>query len=178
MAQLRITKKFAADLKLTRLPEPLTTTQILDDWYIDVIRANRKKVAMITHGESKLTFFLPYADVGGAKSISKCIPVLINEFLTANDFENHTKDVEKIFSPEPVYCKTVNKSVLSHMKNMKLYLESTIGRQLYLYDEINWEDVTEEMHNYLLSYNRKDYYKPIEIMYSILDPDSFKLRKY
>ncbi len=47
MPQFRLTQKFAKDLRITNLEDPQDTVSIFDDWVIDVIRVQRKKVAMM-----------------------------------------------------------------------------------------------------------------------------------
>jgi hypothetical protein len=87
MAQFRLTKKFAADIKVSKLESPALQTTRFDDWFIDVIRVQRKKVAMATHAKSLLTFLLPYKQVGGAKSVPNCITVSLKKFLNENDLD-------------------------------------------------------------------------------------------
>ena len=60
--------------------KPDACNQPYDNWFIDVIRAHRKKIAMIRHAHSLLTFLIPYAEVGDTKAIPDSIPVLINQF--------------------------------------------------------------------------------------------------
>ena len=64
MVQFRLTKKFATDIRVTQLTSPCDVTLILDDWFIDVIRVKRKKVAIATHAKSLITFLLPYEQAG------------------------------------------------------------------------------------------------------------------
>lgn len=80
MSQFRLTKKFAADLNITQFSSPCLVTSIFDDWFIDMMRVHRKKVAIATHATSLLTFLLPYQDIGGAKSVPDCIGVLLGIF--------------------------------------------------------------------------------------------------
>ena len=70
MPQFRFTQKFAADCKIKQLHEPTSTIHPLDDWFIDRLIINRKKIAIITHGKSTFTFFIPYAEAGGAKQMT------------------------------------------------------------------------------------------------------------
>ena len=54
MPQLRLTQKFAKDLRISNLEEPQNAVSIFDDWVIDIIRVQRKKVAMMVHGRFEL----------------------------------------------------------------------------------------------------------------------------
>jgi hypothetical protein len=66
MPQLRLTQKFAKDIKVESLIEPPPISKLLDDWAIDRIIIMRKKIAIITHVKSLLTFFVSYNEIGGA----------------------------------------------------------------------------------------------------------------
>ena len=106
MAQFRLTKKFATDLKVNKLASPALQTTRFDDWFIDVIRVQRKKVAIATHAKSLLTFLLPYEQVGGAKSVPGCIAASLKKFLNENDLDANVGQVDEIFLDPPVFCKT------------------------------------------------------------------------
>ena len=64
MPQFRLTKKYADDYRLKTLLNPQEVLHPLDDWFIDVMRIKRKKIAIATHAKSTFTFFIPYAEVG------------------------------------------------------------------------------------------------------------------
>lgn len=85
MPQFRLTQKYAKDCRISALSDPQPVNHPLDDWFIDVIRVNRKKIAMATHAQSTFTLFIPYAEVGGAAAIPDCIGNLLKEFLYHHD---------------------------------------------------------------------------------------------
>ena len=87
--QYRLTKKFAVDCRIESLSTPCNTMSPLDDWFIDVFRVNRKKIAMVTHAISTYTFFVPYAEVGGARMIPGHINKLLTDFLYRENFTQH-----------------------------------------------------------------------------------------
>lgn len=97
MAQFRLTKKFATDIKISKLGSPSLATPILDDWFIDVIRVQRKKVALVTHAKSLLTFLLPYDKTGGAKFVPDSIPVALEKFLNEHDLGITEEQVNQVF---------------------------------------------------------------------------------
>lgn len=88
MPQFRLTQKYAKDYKIKELSEPAVIAHPLDDWFIDVIRANRKKIAMVTHAQSTLTFFIPYSEAGGAIFIPKHIVFRLRNFYCSIMFQN------------------------------------------------------------------------------------------
>ncbi len=88
MAQFRITQKFSTDSKIPPLVTSRAALSLLDDWVIDVLCIQRKKVALVTHARSLLKFLIPYAQVGGAKYIPQCIPVCLQQFLYDYDFRS------------------------------------------------------------------------------------------
>jgi hypothetical protein len=47
MVQIRLTKKFANDLKLKDLPTSKPVISVFDDWIIDNLILNRKKIAVL-----------------------------------------------------------------------------------------------------------------------------------
>jgi hypothetical protein len=56
MAQFRLTDKFARDLKITLDKSPAKTFHPLDDWVGDVFRLGRKKIALLTHAKTFISF--------------------------------------------------------------------------------------------------------------------------
>lgn len=126
MAQFRLTQKYAKDRGVKRLDEPPVTTHPLDDWLIDVIRIQRKKVAMVTHVQSIFTFLIPYGEVGGALAIPGAIGALLQHFLYEHDMAKWIPAVEKSFSEEAHFYKTINKKVLGHMNDFKRCIEHFI----------------------------------------------------
>lgn len=117
--QYRLTKKFAVDCRIESLSIPCNTLSPLDDWFIDVFRVNRKKVAMVTHAISTYTFFVPYAEVGGAKMIPGHINKLVMDFLYREDLTHHLGELERLAKSDIVYCKTVDRNILGHMNDFK-----------------------------------------------------------
>jgi len=150
MAQFRLTKKFAIDIKVSKLGSPSLVTPMLDDWFIDVIRVQRKKVAMVTHVKSLLTFLLPYEQVGGAKSIPDCIGVLLNRFLNENELDVDGDQIQKLFSRPPVFCKTDNRRVLGHMNDFKQCINARVFHDNLNLNDIHWDDVMHAINNMLI----------------------------
>lgn len=105
MPQFRLTKKFAADCKIIPLETPLLVSNVFDDWVIDVIRITRKKVAIVTHVTSVLTFLIPYVPA----YIEKCLI----EWLKARQLDQATKEVNLFFQGSLYFNKTENRQVLS-----------------------------------------------------------------
>ncbi len=147
VAQFRLTKKFASDLKVNKLEPPALQTTRFDDWFIDVIRVQRKKVAIVTHAKSLLTFLLPYEQVGGAKSVPDCIAVSLKEFLHQNDLEGNVGQVNETFLERHFFCKTDNRKVLGHMNDFKRCIEVGIYHKGLKFDAINWRDVMHSINN-------------------------------
>lgn len=166
MAQIRITQKFAGDVKQKSLILPEDTVHMLDDWFIDRIYISRKKVAIATHANSLLTFFIPYAEAGGAKNIVSCIPVLIKEFLYNHELTEFVKDLDIIFNGSIQYCKTVDRAILGHMNDFKNMIKGTIMPQYTT--QHNWDQLNDEINNMPICINKKDYYYPKELFIKYL----------
>lgn len=147
VAQFRLTKKFSTDLKVNKLESPALQTTRFDDWFIDVIRVQRKKVAIATHAKSLLTFLLPYEQVGRAKSVPDCIAVSLKRFLNENDLDANVGKVDEIFLDPPVFCKTDNRKVLGHMNDFKRCIEVGIYHKGLKFDAIDWDDVMHSINN-------------------------------
>jgi hypothetical protein len=83
MAQFRLTQQFARDLKVIIDESPDATPHPLDDWIADadVLRVERKKVAIVTHVQTLISFIFPYHAVGGAKNVLEFLPLDIEEYL-------------------------------------------------------------------------------------------------
>src|SRR6266487_2018107 len=112
MPQFRITKKFATDCKIKQLSEPMSTIHPLDDWLIDRMYDQRKKIAIIIHVKTTFTFFIPYADAGGAKFIPSHFKILLSEFFYKNSLPDHAEKVAELFAHEPIFTKTVDRKIL------------------------------------------------------------------
>jgi hypothetical protein len=165
--QIRVTKKFANDLKLKDLPEPQHVISIFDDWVIDVVTLSRKKVAMATHLASRLTFFFPYSSVGGAKNVAGFIGVAIQDFLSNNDLEKYTNEIESIFDSVFYCANTADKSLIANVTNMKQILSAYTGEN---FEMINWHRMNKSVNDIIMrsKSSNNEYFSPKERMMSLL----------
>lgn len=171
MAQLRLTRKFAKDLHITKLQEPQETTSIFDDWVVDVIRVQRKKVAMVTHVKSYLPFFLPYCEIGGANNIIHALVRSLTLWLLENGYSRYRQPMCDLFAGRPAFCKTANRKVLGHMNDYKrcapfVWLDTP-------FDKINWFEAREMLENMPITveHSRIAYPTPKSLMLDLLDRD-------
>jgi hypothetical protein len=141
MAQFRLTKKFSIDCKINNLLSPSNSSSIFDDWFIDTVVVQRKKVAMATHSKSLLTFLLPYAQVGGAKSVPACISVMLKKFLYENDLEVNEKHINYLFSTPAIFCQTSDRKVLGHMSDFKHCVEVRACIKYSTSQDIDWDEI-------------------------------------
>ena len=74
---------------------------------------------MVTHAKSTYTFFIPYAEVGGAKAIPDCINVLLSEFLYREDLIQHLDQFNHLSRNGFNFCKTIDRKILGHMNDFK-----------------------------------------------------------
>ena len=167
MPQFRLTKKFATDLKITQLHEPENLLPILDDWVIDVIRIQRKKVAMITHVNSLLTFLIPYSHVGGAANIPECIAVLLNEFIYNHDLLEFDLQIQTLFKQPIVFCKTANRKTLGHMNDFKYIIEACTNNLDF--DDIDWDDLMVRVNDTLAQVTPGNYERPTNLLLNFLN---------
>jgi hypothetical protein len=144
MPILRLTQKFAKDIKVNKLLEPPQVSKILDDWAIDRLTIKRKKIAIITHARSYLTFFIPYTDVGGAKNIPECIGILLSQWLNDQDLWGLGEQAANLFQDKIVtYCKTVDRKLLGHMNDFKKGVEARVYYHHKDFPDINWDEESE-----------------------------------
>lgn len=143
MPQFRLTKKFATDCKIRGLLEPAATKNPLDDWFIDRLIFDRKKVAMITHGKSAFTLFIPYADAGGAKGMIDYFKEQLKELFLRNSLPALALEVDKLFADELTYTKTVDRKILGHMNDFRRCSEPYPGDPY----PIDWQDKAERINN-------------------------------
>lgn len=52
---------------------------------------------MVTHTRTLLTFLIPYAQVGGAKSIPERISLLLKKFLDEKNFSGYSGNITQLF---------------------------------------------------------------------------------
>lgn len=119
MPQFRLTQKFADDCKITQLTEPAEPMHALDDWFIDVMLARRKKIAIITHKQTKLTFFIPYTQAGGAKKIAAYFMLELQNWLSIHHLPEFAKEVVALSEQPFIFTKTMNRKVIGHMNSFK-----------------------------------------------------------
>jgi hypothetical protein len=169
MPQFRLTKKYAADYRIGALLEPQNVLHPLDDWFIDVIRVKRKKIAMATHAQSVFTFFMPYAEVGGAASIPECIGILLKEFLYDQDLSEWAEQIESLFRKPAIFCKTVDKKILGHMNDFKRCVISYINYSPNGIDPINWDHLAKKVNSMPINFSEENrYIYPVEMLGSLL----------
>lgn len=152
MPQFRLTQKFASDCKIKQLLEPVNCDNPLDDWFIDRLIVDRKKVAMITHGKSAFTFFIPYADAGGAKGMIDYFKKQLKSLFLRNSLPALALEVDKLFTDEPTFTKTVDRKILGHMNDFRRCSEPYPGDPY----PIDWQDKAERINNMPLNAGSRD----------------------
>jgi hypothetical protein len=161
MPQFLLTKKFATDCKITQLIEPVVTAHPLDDWFIDRMIVNRKKIAMITHGKSTFTFFIPYADAGGAKEIVAYFINQLKDLFQRNSLPALALDVDKLFAENPIF------TILGHMNDFKR-CATPYSDDPY---PVDWQDTAERTNNMPIKGGSTDWLYPVERLNELLAID-------
>ena len=167
MPQFRLTQKFATDRKIKQLLEPVATAHPLDDWFIDRLIIDRKKVAMITHAKSTFTFFIPYADAGGSKGIIDYFKGQLKELFQTNSLPALALEVDMLFTSELIYTKTVDRKILGHMNDFRRCSEPYPGDPY----PIDWQDKAERINNMPINACSRDSSYPIENFNELLGID-------
>lgn len=158
MPQFRLTQKFATDCKIKQLLEPVITTHPLDDWFIDRMIVDRKKIAMFTHAKSTFTFFIPYADAGSAKGLIAYFKNQLKDLFQRNSLLELALEVDNLFANETTFTKTVNKKILGHMNDFKRCAEPYSSDPL----PVDWHDTAERINNMPINAGSRDSSYPIE----------------
>lgn len=167
MPQFRLTQKVAIDCKIKRLLEPATTVHPLDDWFIDRMIVDRKKIAMITHAKSTFTFFIPYADAGGAKEITSYFKNQLKALFQRNSLPALALEIDNLFAEAPIFTKTVDRKVLGHMNDFKRCSEPYPGDPY----PVDWFDAAEHINNMPTRGGVSDWLYPIERFNKLLSID-------
>lgn len=173
MPQFRLTQKFATDCKIKQLHEPVITTHPLDDWFIDRMIVDRKKIAVITHAKSTFTFFIPYADAGSAKGMIAYFENQLKELFLQNSLPALVLEVEKLFAEESTFTKTVDRKILGHMNDFRRCAQPYPGDTY----PIDWHDLAERINNMPINAGSRDSSYPIEHFNALLSINLPK-RKY
>ncbi len=167
MPQLRLTQKFAKDLKLKNLNEFKEVSSLFDDWVVDVVRVNRKKIAMVTHVKSLLTFFIPYQSIGGAKNIPQAIGVLLSEWIANNGYSRYYQEINELFNQPFHFCKTSDRKVLGHMNDFKRCASFTWCRCPF--DKINWIELADDIADMpVTTYKKSAFSTPKQLLIDVL----------
>lgn len=162
MPQIRTTLKFSKDLKMKKLQEPTEGLNIFDDWFVDVVRVDRKKVAFAMHSKTLFSLLIPYTHMGGAKGILVAIRDLLIKFVIANKFPQYQESIISLFNGEAIYCKTKDRSILGHMNDFKNFIE---GHTEYMsFSEIDWDKVITKLNTTLAGDSKGNYNHPVDLM--------------
>lgn len=164
MPQFRLTKKFATDCKIKHLVEPAITAHPLDDWFIDRMIVDRKKIAVITHAKSTFTFFIPYSEAGSAKGLIAYFKNQLKELFQQNSLPTLALDVEKLFTEESIFTKTVDRKILGHMNDFKRCAEPYPGDPL----AVDWQNIAERTNNMPINAGSRDSSFPIDCFNKLL----------
>jgi hypothetical protein len=105
MPQFRLTQKYAKDCRINTLLEPQPVVHPLDDWFIDVMRVHRKKIAMVTHAQSTFTLFIPYAEIGGLSLFQIVLVFYSKNFYTITIYPNGQSRLKYRFLNQPSSAK-------------------------------------------------------------------------
>lgn len=164
MPQIRITQKFAVDCRCGKLQNPRKRNSFFDDWVIDVFRISRKKVAIISHAQTLLTFLIPYSQVGGAKGIYECIPVLLQQFLYDHGFEEYLSEMEQVFASPLEYCKTQDRRMIGHMNDFKRCIIGQVQWKEISFEEIDWDELMDDTNQMPINLHSVGFTSPIELI--------------
>jgi hypothetical protein len=107
---------------------------------------------MITHGKSAFTFFIPYADAGGAKGIIHYFKEQLKDLFLRNSLPTLALEVNKLFAGGPTYTKTVDRKILGHMNDFRRRSEPYPGDPY----PIDWQDKAERINNMPLNAGSRD----------------------
>lgn len=164
MPQFRLTKKFATDCKIKQLHMPVVTSHSLDDWFIDRIIVDRKKIAIIVHATTIFCFLIPYADAGGAKNIPEYFKETLKELFQRNALPELALEIDKLFAEPISFTKTVDKKVLGHMNDFKYHAEPYADEPL----PVNWHHTAERINNMPTKGGPHDWIFPVERINQLL----------
>ena len=169
MTQFRLTKKFADDIKVKLLNEPKLKSNVLDDWAIDRLIIMRKKVAMITHVKSLLSFFIPYNAVGGAINIPEYIGIALSQWFYDLNLEKvGGKAIDLFNNQSKDFCKTVDHKLLGHMNDFKRCVNAYINYRDLSFDIIDFGEITDKISGMPISTTNNGYSTPKELMLGLI----------
>lgn len=172
MPQLRLTQKFSKNLHISTLSEPQVTTSMFDDWIIDVVRAQRKKVALMVHVKSYLPLFIPYQTIGGAQNIVSALGMLLSEWVIKNGHASCCQSISKLFAESITFCKTVDKRALGYMNEYKYH--APFFWEDVRFEDIDWQAQTQELADMplLMKHERVKYPTPGSLMLDLIERGS------
>lgn len=140
MPQFRLTQKFAQDVGVENLQQPRVVTDFFDDWAIDYVIIQRKKVALITHVKSFLSFFIPYQTVSGSKNVPENIGIWLSRWLCQKNFKGVGDKVITFFKRPYTFCKTNERKLIGHMNDFKRCTKARIYYLELQYTQVDWDE--------------------------------------
>lgn len=171
MAQCRVTAKMAKKLKLGNLLLPEKRVEgFYDDWCIDLTRIMRKEVIVFMHVDTRLALAMPVYEIGGIANMLDCFSILLKHLLYRLDFDKYERLVSDMtiffekLKTNPRFCKTDNRSVMTHMSQFKLVLDYKAAA-LNRIDQQVCDEVSDYWLESMITYpsNSDDYTSPIEL---------------
>ncbi|WP_440682958.1 DUF6933 domain-containing protein [Cysteiniphilum halobium] len=179
MAQFRLTAKMASRLKIGDLLQPQAQSlPFYDDWAVDLLKIQRKDVAVFMHIDTRVVLAIPLFEIGGAKYLFDSLPAMIewaiNE-LEIRGFEDYGCQIRDYFEPKLnklEFCKTDNRSVTTHLNQFKQILEYECLRHGEV-SQMVCDKTIEYWQSALITnpHTKKGYTRPIELWQSYLDGD-------
>lgn len=147
MAQFKITQQFANAIHLKHFEEANEDVQLLDDWYIETFNLhNNETIAIIVHGLTKFTFFIPFAEVKNPTEIPFYFVVLLKEVFTDADLPEYIEQIKEIFESSFTFCKANNEEIIEHINSFIEHTTQYCGTQKKT-ESLDWNEIAAYINN-------------------------------
>jgi hypothetical protein len=180
MPQFRLTDRMALELKIETRGMPNKCDQPYDDWYVDIIRIQRKKVYIFMHVATRMAIAVIGQDIGGLANLFNAFPILLRDRLLAVDklkYATKAYDIADFFTvpfSQFSFTKTDNKSLIRYVADFSFILEYRADEQKHLINRDFDQGICEHVMKYWLTNlvkdpnNLKNYTRPQELVLNLL----------
>lgn len=179
MAQFRLTSKLAKELNIRNMPEPQDTTNILDDWYMDLKDLDGNNIVLCIHMKSfvGVAFPLDLIHYHHDERVSEKMPstffAALGRFLVVLPHKVAPKVLKykegqgSLFT-DAVFTKTSNKSIIRYASDLMYRIESFYYEDEYSLGEAIQNATCHWMGNLMKPQGYSNYTMPQDLLCELL----------
>ena len=134
-----------------------------DGWFVDIFNVGRKKLVLITHHLSFLSFVTYLSHIGGSDRIPDWF---MNEFHSFCEEKNISHAALERLKMQHSFHKTNSRIVIGHMTDIKNVIFHSMEEKG---EHVAWKETSNFLHTFLMKYPSGEYSEPLLEFMKLLD---------